>query len=95
MLTTKLNAYHQSSFSTDLCEIAQTELLLANQLSIDTHRLLCKRRQADAMSEAFIRIMHIVIADRCVACHSVVPDTHGSIIPFDAHLQVSRNRNML
>ena len=95
MLTTKINAYHQSSFSTDLRGIAQTELLLTNQLSIDTHRLLCKRRQANAMSKPFVRIMHVVIADSRVARHSVVPDTHGTIIPFDADLQIGRNRDML
>lgn len=76
-------------------EIAVADVLLMTQLAIDTNWLLCKRRQANAMAQPFIRIMHVVIANRGVTCHSVVPDIHGTIIPLDADLQISRNRNML
>ena len=81
--------------NTEPHRIASAKLLLTTQLAINTHRLLCKRRQAYAMAQSFIRIMHVVIADGGVARHSVVPDTHGTIVPFDAHLQVSRHRDML
>ena len=47
------------------------------------------------MSQALFRIVHVVIADGGVACHSVVPDAHGAIIPFDADLQISRNGDVL
>jgi hypothetical protein len=30
-----------------------------------------------------------------VACHSVISETHGTIIPFHADLQISRNSDML
>ena len=73
-------------FDTDSREIALAELLLADQLPFDAHRLLCKRRQADTMSEPFVGIVHVVIADGGVACHSVVPDAHGAIVPLDADL---------
>lgn len=87
--------YQQDLFNAESREIAFTEVLLTNHLGVDTHRLLCKRRQADAMSKPFIGIMHVVIADGRVACHSVVPDTHGTVIPFDADLQISRDGDVL
>lgn len=39
--------------------------------------------------------MHVVIADSGVARHSVVPDTHGTIISLHAALQISRDGDML
>jgi hypothetical protein len=68
---------------------------LVHNLALDTHRLLRKRRQANTMSKPFIRIMHIVIADSGMGRHSVVPDTHGAIVPFDANLEISRDGNVL
>jgi hypothetical protein len=66
----------------------------ARRLALDTHRLLCKRRQADAMSETFLGIVHVVIADS-VTSDPVVPDAHGTIVPLDTDLQVGRDGDVL
>ena len=81
--------------STCAPQIVVAKLLITNYLAFHTHRLLCKRRQTDAMSEPFIRIMHVVIADRGVARHSVVPDAHGTIIPLHTDLQIGRDGDVL
>jgi hypothetical protein len=47
------------------------------------------------MSETLVGTVDVVIADSSMARHSVVPNTHGTIIPLDANLQISRNRDVL
>ena len=69
--------------------------MLAHGLAVDTHWLLCQRCQADTMPKPFIGVVHVIVADSGMTCHSVVPDTHGTIIPFDADLQISRDGYVL
>lgn len=94
-LAATFNEYQQSLFNTGSGEIAFAEVLLTSHLGVDTHWLLSKRRQADAMSKPFIGVVHVVIADSGMACHSVVPDAHGVVVPFDADLQISRDGDVL
>jgi hypothetical protein len=47
------------------------------------------------MSESFVGVVNVVVADSSVACYPVVPDTHGTIVPLHTDLQVGRNGDVL
>jgi hypothetical protein len=47
------------------------------------------------MSESFVGILNIVVANSGMASHPIVPHTDGTIVPLDTDLQVCRNGDVL
>lgn len=47
------------------------------------------------MSQAFLRVVDVVVADRGMGGHAVVPKCHGAVVPFDTDLDVRSNGDVL
>ena len=57
--------------------------------------LLCEGRDAESVSKTFLRVVDVVVVDRRVCRHSIVPQCNGAFLPPDACLEVLALCDML
>lgn len=57
---------------------------------LNTDRLLTQRRDAETVSQAFLRVVNIVVRDGRMGCDAVVPNGHCTIVPLHPNLNVRR-----
>lgn len=69
--------------------------LQGNASFLHTDRLLTQRRNTEAVPQAFLRVMDVVVRNGRVSRYPVVPDRHGPIVPFHTDLEIRGMVDML
>ena len=62
---------------------------------INSDWLLCESRDAKSVSQTFLRVVDVVVVDRRVRRHSVIPQCNGAFLPPNTGLEVLTLCDML
>lgn len=54
-----------------------------------------QRSDTETMSQSFLRVGHVVIRYGSMGCHTVIPEGDGTVVPFDADLEVGAMTEVL
>ena len=65
------------------------------QSLLHTNRLLTQRRNAERMPQSLLGIVDIVVGDRRMRRHSVIPEHYRTVVPFHSDLDVGGLRDVL